>query len=180
MFFHWNWNFKRNLLGKVVLDTLEVVGVVINGDGDNSLTLGEDDDVNNGDGDKALTLSGRGDGDDDGDGVEGRRALDPILLTLKNEKLVIDLDWCTGVPKFLTILKLWISSCFLRVLCKDSVNSPFVCLIVNPVSLKKNSKWSSITIQKGLKNDDSTFKLFFILTTFQEKLLDWTKGKPRM
>ena len=85
-------NFKRNLLGKVVLDTLEVVGVVINGDGDNSLTLGEDDDFNNGDGDKALTLSGRGDGDDDGDGVEGRRALDPILLTLKNEKLVIGLD----------------------------------------------------------------------------------------
>ena len=62
---------SRNLLGKIVLDTLEVVGVVTNGCGDNSLTLsgrgdGEDDDVNNGDGDKSLTLSGR----DDGDGVD--------------------------------------------------------------------------------------------------------------
>ena len=130
-----------------------------NGDGDNSLTLGEDDDVNNGDGDKALTLSGRGDGDDDGDGVDlkGRRALDPILLTLKNEKLVIDLDWCTGVPKFLTILK------------------------TKGWSTRRTEKIVHVTENhKDLKNDDSTFKLFHIPTTFQEELLDWTKVKPRM
>ena len=86
---------SRNLFGNIVLDTLEVVGVVTNGDGDYALTLGvvtngDCDNALNGDGDNALN----GDGDNNGDGVDlkGGRALDPILLTLKNEKLVI--DWC--------------------------------------------------------------------------------------